>query len=78
MPSRTPPKNGSTKPKDKKLIIRIETDLAETAQRKALRHGGLSAVVRALIRLWVEKDIVTAEEIARANERASKRPPKKN
>ena len=73
MPMQRPPARGPAKPKDKKLIIRIESDLAETAQRKALQHGGLSAVVRALIRLWVEKDIVSAEEIARANERAKRK-----
>lgn len=63
----------SAKPKDRQLIIRIESELAEAAHRKALQHGGLSAVVRALLRLWVEKNIVTPEEIARANERAPRR-----
>jgi len=61
-------------PKEEKLQIRIDVELARRARKKALRYGGLSAVVRALLRAWLERDdLIAWDAIARENERASKR-----
>jgi Arc/MetJ family transcription regulator len=50
-------------PKDELLQVRIDADLLAEVQKKAERFGGASAVVRALLRRWVEEDIVTAEQV---------------
>lgn len=75
-----PPRKRREEPpfKAKKIEIRVDSELAKRAQQKALRYGGLSAVVRALLRQWVERDAITLTEddIARENERAPKDKPK--
>ncbi len=66
----------SAPPKEFKLQIRMDDDLARQAMKKALRYGGLSAVVRALIRRWVEDDIISDDDIIRENIRAPKPQPR--
>jgi hypothetical protein len=44
----------AVKPKEIKLQVRIGEELYEAAMEKAERLGGVSAVVRALLRQWVE------------------------
>lgn len=62
-----------TEEKDDSIRIRLDADLAAKAKKKALRYGGLSAVVRAFLRAWVERGAMfTEDDIARENERAPK------
>ena len=62
-----------TEEKDEAIKIRLDADLAAKAKKKALRYGGLSAVIRAFLRAWVERGgMVSEDDIARENERAPK------
>lgn len=47
-----PPKH-----KDEKFQVRLDPDMAREAKERAAPHGGLSAVIRALIRLWLDEGI---------------------
>jgi Arc/MetJ family transcription regulator len=64
-------------PKEVKLQVRIDDDLYQAAMQKAEGLGGLSAVVRALIRAWVahrspsDADVL-AERVPAAYRRARK------
>lgn len=65
--------------KDKRIEIRIEPDLADRAARKANAHGWtVSAVLRALLRLWTDEDLIDPQaignEVSQATGRAAKRP----
>jgi hypothetical protein len=72
MPRKTPP-GAPPVGKDEEIKVRIDSALASQAKQKATRYGGLSAVVRALLRAWVERDIIGWDDIAVENLRAAKR-----
>ncbi len=63
--------------KGEEIKVRLDSELAAQAKLKALRFGGLSPVVRALLRAWVERDIIGWDDIAPENLRAVKRKKKK-
>ena len=71
-----------TKPsKDEKIEVRIDPELAKQAREKAEAHGwSLSSVIRALLALWVEEDVVHSKEVGKQNTRAprSKKKAKKD
>jgi hypothetical protein len=50
-------------PKEDTLLVRLDAELAEKVREKASRFGGTSAVIRALLRRWVEQDIVSADDV---------------
>ena len=72
MAKKTPPREAPPG-KGEEIKIRIDSALVAQAKQKALRYGGLSAVVRALLRAWVERDIIEWDDIAVENLRAAKR-----
>ena len=74
--AKKPPPREAPPGKEEQIKVRLDSDLVARAKQKALRYGGLSAVVRALLRAWVERDIITWDDIAVENLRAAKR--KKN
>jgi hypothetical protein len=49
--------------KEDTILVRLDTELAEQVRLKASRMGGAPAVIRALLRRWVEEDIVSAEQV---------------
>ena len=64
--------------KDKHLDVRIDADLYEKAKERARPFGGLSAVIRAMLRLFAQGERnFDIEDVARENERAPKKPRKK-
>jgi Arc/MetJ family transcription regulator len=64
-------------PKDVKVQIRIDAELAAQVGAKARRYGGLSAVIRALLRRWAREDIITPDEVLAEVSRAAQRPARK-
>lgn len=75
MAKKTPPREAPPS-KGEEIKVRLDAELASQAKQKAVRYGGLSSVVRALLRAWVERDIIGWDDIALENLRAAKR--KKN
>lgn len=70
--SRQPPKRG------KHLTIRIDEDLYEKANERARFFGGLSAVMRAMLRMFASgENNFDPEDLAEENTRAKKEPRKK-
>ena len=68
---KTPPR------KSQRLDMLIDEELAVRAIRKSRQFGSLAAVVRALLRAWVEGHIVLhPDAIGRENERAKRKPGK--
>lgn len=65
------------KRKEERMELRLDPDLAERARQKAQQRGWtLSAVMRALLALWVDEDVIAPEEVGRYADRAPKqRPP---
>ncbi len=49
-------------PKQVKVQIRLDAALADKAADKAAPLGGLSAVIRAMLRRWVEKGGVISDD----------------
>ena len=65
--------------KDERLDVRLDPELARLVKQKAKSRGwALGAVVRSLLRLWVDEDIVSAEDVGRETERAPRRGKKKS
>ena len=61
--------------KDEKVETRIPTSLKRKAQDKAASRGWrLSSVIRALLELWVQEDVVSGEDVGRAERRNSRTP----
>ena len=57
--------------KTRRVVFMIDEELTIRAIRKSRQFGSLAAVVRALLRAWVEGRItLTPDSIARENERA--------
>ena len=72
----TPPEpEEPPKHKDAKFELRLDPELKKAALIKARKHGGLSAVLRALLRLWMDEQI-DPELIGQEHRRAPKRKPK--
>jgi hypothetical protein len=71
------PESTTPQPKDVKFQIRLDTELAEQAREKAAKSGGLAPVIRALLRRWLQEDLVSFEDIARELPRAPQKARKK-
>lgn len=64
-------------PKKDTLLVRLDPELAEKVREKAGRSGGTSAVIRALLRRWLEQDLVTPDDILAETARAQERRPRR-
>ena len=77
----TPPEpKKKPKHKDERIEFRADPDLKKRASKKARKHGGLGAVLRALLRLWTDEDIdpnLIGDEHRRAPKRKKKKTTKK-
>ncbi len=76
---RVPPKNKPVAPRPPKqavIQIRLDDDLARAVAEKAAQYGGMSPVIRALLRRWVKEDLIGPEDIVRefASARRGRRP----
>jgi len=73
-----PPKpDKPVKHKAGELKIRTDMETIKAARTKAKKMGwSLSSVVRALLRLWVQEDVISAEDVGEASERAPYKPRK--
>lgn len=67
-------------PKEDRIEIRVERELAEKARAKAAGRGwSLSAVMRGLLTLWADEDVIDASDVGAASAKAPyKRKSKKN
>lgn len=65
-------------PKQATIQIRLDDDLAKAVAEKANQYGGMSVVIRALLRRWLKDDIITPAEIVReyAGARRGRKPRK--
>ena len=60
-------------PKEERIEFLAPSDLAEKMREKAKKRGwSLGAVLRALGALWVEEDVISAEDVGKQSERAPK------
>ena len=70
MPSapRQPPKK-----KDERIEIRVDPELANRAREKAESRGWtLASVLRSLLELWVDEDVIDPKDVGRSSARAKK------
>jgi|GEM_PF-3731941 len=78
---KTPPDKLAAAPRrEERIAFRLSADLYRAAYEKALQYGGLSAVIRAMLRKFVSGTVnFDIEDLADENRRAPKlpRPPKK-
>ena len=51
------PRKQAPKHKDERIEVRVDPDLKRRALKKAKKYGGLGAVLRALLRLWLDGSI---------------------
>ena len=64
--------------KDEELKFRVDPELRKLAEAKADTHGwSLSSVMRALLRLWVQEDVVSAADVGAEKKRTPRKPRKK-
>jgi hypothetical protein len=64
--------------KDDVVRARIDPELHRQAKEKAENYGwSLGSVIRALLRLWVQEDVVKSNDVGEESERAPKVPKKK-
>ncbi len=57
--------------KEDRIEIRVERELAEKARKKAADRGwSLSAVMRGLLTLWADEDVIDARDVGAASTRA--------
>ena len=66
----------SRPPKEDTILVRLDSELATKVREKASRYGSPSAVVRALLRRWVQRDDLTADEVLAEVGRGQPRPPR--
>lgn len=65
--------SNSEPPKEERIEFLAPAELAEQMRTKAKQRGwSLGAVLRALSALWVQEDIVSAEDVGKQTERAPK------
>ncbi len=61
-------------PREERINLRVDADLYRAAYEKALQYGGLSAVIRAMLRKFVKGKInFDLDDLADENRRAQKR-----
>jgi hypothetical protein len=61
--------------REERINLRVSVDLYRAAYEKALQYGGLSAVIRAMLRKFVSGTInFELEDLADENRRAKKSP----
>lgn len=71
----SPPKGA---PKEDRIEIRVDRELAEKARQKASKRGwSLSGVMRGLLALWAEEDVIDARDVGAASTRAPYKPRKR-
>jgi hypothetical protein len=76
--SQQQPSEKTEEHKQENIEFRVDSDLAQKAREKAASRGWtLSSVLRALVGLWVEEDVIHAEDVAKANKRAPRTGKKK-
>jgi len=64
--------------KDEELKFRVDPELRRQAEEKANTHGwSLSSVMRALLRLWVQEDVVSAADVGAEKKRTPRKSRKK-
>jgi hypothetical protein len=64
--------------KDEKIEFLVDEDLAQRAREKADSRGwSLSSVLRALLSLWVDEDVIDAKNVGESNRRARRTKKKK-
>jgi hypothetical protein len=71
------PKRSKTVPEHKQAVLQIRLDpvLAKEAAEKAQPLGGLSAVIRAMLRRWVESGgVITDNDVLQELVAAPRRP----
>ena len=74
----TPPEpDRPAKRKSERIEIRLDDDLAEIARKKAESSGwSLSSVIRALLGLWAEENVIAPEDVGRHMKRVKPKKPK--
>jgi hypothetical protein len=75
MPNDKQPKTPAARPapREQRINLRIDFDLYQAAYQKALQYGGLSAVIRAMLRKFVKgKPNFDIADLADENRRAAK------
>ena len=78
MPKSNDDTTNNEPPKEERIEFLAPSELAEQLRTKAKKRGwSLGAVLRALSALWVEEDIVSAEDVGKQTERAPKTKKKK-
>ena len=64
------PNTDDTDEKGEKVETRLPASVKKQAQEKASKRGWrLSSVMRALIELWIQEDVITGEDVGRAEQR---------
>ena len=60
--------------KSERVEIRLDDELAQAAKEKAEAHGwSLSSVIRALLGLWAEEDVISPDDVGRHMKRAPRK-----
>ena len=78
MPNQSDKKPDSPSRKDTKVEARIPEELRDRVEKKARSRGwSLASVIRALLELWAEEDLVSPDQIGDANDRAPRSRKKK-
>jgi hypothetical protein len=67
----TPDEQPDNAHKEDRIEIRVERELAQKARQKAAERGwSLSAVLRGLLTLWADEDVIDARDVGAASTRA--------
>ena len=70
----TTPNNQEPPPKDVRKEFLMDEDLALQAEQKAKQMGwSLGSVVRALLRLWVQEDVISSKDVGSESTPAPKK-----
>jgi len=63
----------SPKRKEERIELRVDPELAERARQKAEKYGwSISSVIRALLSLWTDEDVISSQDVGRHAKRAKK------
>lgn len=66
-----PEKPATRSAKTRKVEVRIDEDLAQQVEAKAESRGwSLASVMRALLELWVQEDVIDPKDVGKAAKRA--------
>ena len=71
--------SGGPKKKTKKVLVPLDEDLERRAKEKARSHGwSLTSVIRALLGLWVDENVIDPSDVGRAAQSAKRGRKKKS